>query len=82
MITQEENTQTTAFTIQLKGPLESSWLDWFDDLSIFIQDSESALVGILSDQSGLNRILNKIYTDGLSIISVSKVSEDKRHNHE
>jgi hypothetical protein len=56
----------------LKGAIDSSWSDWFDGFTITVQGDETALAGIVPDQSALHGILAKINDLGLSIISVKR----------
>jgi hypothetical protein len=67
--------QTAAYQIRLKGILDSSWSDWFDGFTIIIQGNESILTGVVPDQSALHGILAKINDLGLSIISVTKLTQ-------
>jgi hypothetical protein len=71
----DEFDQTAAYQIRLKGILDSSWSDWFDGFTIIIQGNESILTGVVPDQSALHGILEKINDLGLSIISVTKLTQ-------
>jgi hypothetical protein len=71
----DEFDQTAAYQIRLKGILDSSWSDWFDGFTIIIQGNESILTGVVPDQSALHGILAKINDLGLSIISVTKLTQ-------
>jgi hypothetical protein len=67
--------QATAYRLNIKGFLDSSWSDWFDGFSINVKGDETVLEGIVLDQSALHGILAKINDLGLSIISVTKLSQ-------
>jgi hypothetical protein len=67
--------QPAEYQIRLKGTLDSSWSDWFDGFTITIQDGETLLVGVVCDQSALHGILAKINDLGLSIVSVTKLTQ-------
>jgi hypothetical protein len=66
--------QPTAYQIRLSGTLDASWSDWFGGFSIMVQDGETLLVGVVSDQSALHGILAKINDLGLPIVSVEKIN--------
>jgi len=75
MTSEHEYDQSAAYQIRLKGVLDPSWSDWFGGFSISIEGEETVLVGMVPDQSALHGILAKINELGLSIISVTKVSQ-------
>ena len=63
------------YQIRVKGRLDSSWSDWFDGFSINGDGDETVLVGVVTDQSALHGVLAKINDLGLSLISVTKLSQ-------
>jgi hypothetical protein len=70
-----ELNQTASYRIIVKGVLDSSWSDWFDGFTISPHSDETILDGVVPDQPALHGILAKINDLGLSIISVTKISE-------
>ena len=63
------------YAIRILGSLDPSWSDWFDGFSISQQNSETLLEGGVTDQAALHGILAKINDLGLSLISVTKISQ-------
>jgi len=65
--------ETPAFyQIRVKGTLDQSWSDWFDNFSITQQNGETLLAGQVIDQAALHGILAKINDLGLAILSVER----------
>ncbi len=67
--------QSTPYQIRLIGALDTCWSDWFDGFTITVQGDETLLSGIVPDQSALHGILAKINDLGLSIVSVTKLTQ-------
>ena len=64
----------TTYQIKLKGHLNQSWADWFDEMT-FIHESDgtTTLTGEIIDQSALHGLLKKIRDLGLPLISVNQI---------
>ncbi len=57
--------------IALKGHLDSSWQEWFESLEILHETSgRTVLHGHLVDQAALYRVLLKIHSLGLVLLSL------------
>jgi hypothetical protein len=65
--------EPAVYQIRLKGILDPSWSDWFDNFDITTQDDETILVGPVSDQAALHGILTKINDLGLAITAITQV---------
>jgi hypothetical protein len=62
---------TRVYEIRLEGHLAAHWTDWFDGLTITLEDSGRTLLsGPLTDQAALYGLLRKIRDLGLPLISV------------
>jgi hypothetical protein len=62
------------YQIRLKGHLGSEWADWFDGLTITLEDNgDTLLTGLVSDQAALHGLLKKVRDLGMPLISVSPV---------
>jgi hypothetical protein len=62
------------YEIKLKGHLNESWADWFDEMSFTHQtDGTTTLTGEIVDQSALHGVLKKVRDLGLPLISVNQV---------
>ncbi len=69
----------TVYEIRLKGHLEARWADWFDGLTIRLEENGSTLLsGPLADQAALHGVLKKVRDLGLTLLSVNSVEPDTR----
>ena len=67
------------YEIRLKGHLEARWEQWFDGLSIMLEeDGDTLLSGPLPDQAALHGILKKVRDLGLTLLSVNSVEPDTK----
>jgi hypothetical protein len=77
------NDPTTAnapyYEIRLKGHLEARWEQWFDGLTITLEENGNTLLsGPLADQAALHGILKKVRDLGLTLLSVNSVEPDTK----
>src|SRR5438034_1926194 len=62
------------YQITVKGHLNPNWADWFDGLTITLEDNgETLLTGPVVDQAALHGVLRKVRDLGLPLISVTRV---------
>jgi hypothetical protein len=60
------------YEIRLKGHLGSQWTDWFEGLTITLEeDGDTLLTGPVIDQAALHGLLKKVRDLGLPLLSVS-----------
>jgi hypothetical protein len=60
------------YEIRLKGHLGSQWTDWFEGLTITLEDNgDTLLTGPVIDQAALHGLLKKVRDLGLPLLSVS-----------
>jgi hypothetical protein len=65
------------YQIRLQGYLSQLWMDWFDGLTITLEeDGNTLLRGPVVDQSALHGILKKIRDLGMPLLSVHSVPSD------
>jgi len=74
--------EPAVYQIRLKGILDPSWSDWFDNFSITTQEDETLLVGPVSDQAALHGILTKINGLGLAITAITQVEGARDENNQ
>jgi hypothetical protein len=68
---------TQYYEIRLKGQLDSQWTNWFDGLSITLEDNgDTLLVGPVIDQAALYGLLKKVRDLGMPLVSVKPVEPD------
>jgi hypothetical protein len=73
----EKNKQTsnpdkpTHYQIRIKGHLGTQWSDWFDGMSITLEQNDETLIhGPVADQAALHGLLSKVRDLSLPLISV------------
>jgi hypothetical protein len=60
------------YEIKIKGHLDPRWSDWFGSLKVMqLEGNETALSGLLPDQSALHGLLERIRDLNLTLISVT-----------
>ena len=63
-----------AYQIKIEGHLGRQWTDWFEGLTITLEDNgETLLTGPVIDQAALYGLLKKVRDLGLPLISVNRV---------
>jgi hypothetical protein len=66
--------QPVIYQIRLKGHLGHHWADWFDGLTITLEDNGDTLVaGPVIDQAALYGLLKHVRDVGLPLISVNLI---------
>jgi hypothetical protein len=62
------------YQIRIKGHLNPQWTDWFEGLTITLEDNgETLLTGPVVDQAALHGLLKKVRDLGMPLISVNPV---------
>ena len=60
------------YQIRIKGHLGSQWTDWFEGLTITLEDNgDTLLTGLVVDQAALHGLLKKVRDLGMPLVSVS-----------
>jgi len=66
------------YEICIKGHLADRWVDWFEGLTITLEDSGlTILTGLVVDQAALHGLLRKIHDLGIPLLSVNRVNPPK-----
>ncbi len=72
-----ETDQPTVYQIRLKGHLSPEWADWFEGLTITLEDSgDTLLTGLVVDQAALHGLLKKVRDLGILLLSVNPAGAD------
>jgi hypothetical protein len=64
------------YQIRIKGHLGPGWTDWFEGLTILLEDNGDTLLTGLVDQATLHGLLRKVRDLGMPLISLSRVKSD------
>lgn len=65
------------YEIRLKGQLNARWGDWFEDMTITLDDNgDTLLSGPVVDQAALHGLLKKVRDVGLTLLSVNSVKQE------
>ena len=68
------SSQPTNYQIRVKSHLGSDWTDWFEGLTITLEeDGDTLLTGPLIDQAALHGLLKKVRDLGIPLVSVIPV---------
>jgi hypothetical protein len=71
---ESEKAQPLIYQIRIKGHLGREWTDWFEGLTITLEDNgETLLTGLVVDQAALHGLLRKVRDLGVPLLSVSRV---------
>jgi NADPH:quinone reductase-like Zn-dependent oxidoreductase len=69
-----EPSQPMVYQIRIKGHLGREWTDWFEGLTITLEDNgETLLTGPVVDQAALYGLLRKVRDLGVPLVSVNRV---------
>ena len=76
-------TSPTIYEIRVAGHLSPQWADWFEGLTITLEeDGNTLLTGPVADQAALHGLLKKVRDLGLSLLSVNQVPPPEPANQE
>ena len=70
--------QPMVYQIRIKGHLGREWTDWFEGLTITLEeDGNTLLTGPVIDQAALHGLLKKVRDLGMPLVSVSPLEPDQ-----
>ena len=70
-----EPRQPMVYQIRITGHLGSDWSDWFDGLTVTLEDNgETLLTGSVVDQAALHGLLRKVRDLGMLLVSAILVT--------
>jgi hypothetical protein len=79
----EDHHEPGHYEIRIKGHLENRWADWFDGLTITLENNgETRLSGPVTDQAALHGLLRKVRDLGMPLISVQRIESGQTDNSE
>ena len=66
------------YQIRIRGHLGSQWTDWFEGLTITLEeDGDTLLTGPVIDQAALYGLLKKVRDLGLPLVSASPIARGR-----
>jgi hypothetical protein len=73
-----EPEQPMIYQIRIKGHLGQQWTEWFEGLTIALEeDGDTLLTGPVVDQAALHGLLKKVRDLGMPLLSVDPVKLNK-----
>jgi hypothetical protein len=73
--------QPINYQIRILGHLGPQWMDWFDGLTIMLEeDGNTLLSGPVIDPAALHGILKKVRDLGMPLLSVNSVDPGQHEN--
>ena len=73
-----DRSQPAVYQIRIRGHLGRQWTDWFEGLTIILEDSgDMLLTGPLVDQAALHGLLRKARDLGLPLLAVNRMIPDQ-----
>ncbi|MBI5303000.1 MAG: hypothetical protein HY868_12755 [Chloroflexi bacterium] len=74
MPNEHEPSQSQVYQIRIKGHLDSQWADWFEGMTITLEENgDTLLTGAVVDQAALHGLLKKVRDLGMPLVSVNRV---------
>lgn len=69
------------YQIKIKGHLVPQWTDWFEGLTITLEEGgDTLLTGTVIDQAALHGLLKKVRDLGMPLLSVNSVGVGPQDN--
>jgi hypothetical protein len=79
----EYHDESGLYEIRIKGHLNDRWAEWFEGLTITLEeDGDTLLTGPVIDQAALHGLLKKVRDLGMPLLSVNFVSPDQARTQE
>ena len=68
--------QPMVYQIRIKGHLGCQWTEWFEGLTITLEENgDTLLTGPVVDQAALHGLLKKVRDLGMPLLSVNSVGD-------
>ena len=69
------------YRIRLKGHLDCKWSDWFGQMVVSREGTDTILTGSVADQAALHGLLNRIRDLNLALLSVESIEPRQHEKH-
>jgi hypothetical protein len=75
----EKHNQPQRYEIRIKGHLDDRWAEWFEGLTITLEENgDTLLTGSVVDQAALHGLLKKVRDLGIPLLSVNLVQSQPK----
>jgi hypothetical protein len=75
----EKHNQPQRYEIRVKGHLDNRWAEWFESLTITLEENgDTLLTGPVVDQAALHGLLKKVRDLGIPLLSVNLVQSQPK----
>ena len=75
--------QPRVYQIRIRGHLSPQWADWFEGLTITMEENgDTLLTGTVVDQAALHGLLKKVRDLGTPLLSVNYAAANKQDTPE
>jgi len=79
----EYHDESGLYEIRLKGHLNNRWVNWFEGLTITLEDNgDTLLTGPVVDQAALHGLLKRVRDLGMPLLSVNFVKPGQTKKQE
>ncbi|MBI5034403.1 MAG: hypothetical protein HZB51_28095 [Chloroflexi bacterium] len=79
----EYHDESGLYEIRLKGHLDNRWADWFEGMTITLEENgDTLLTGQVIDQAALHGLLKKVRDLGMPLVSVNSVNPGQAKTQE
>ena len=79
----EYHDESGLYEIRLKGHLDDRWADWFEGLTITLEENGNTLLtGPVIDQAALHGLLKRVRDLGMPLLSVNFVNPGQAKTQE
>lgn len=69
--------QSIVYQIRIKGHLGSQWKDWFEGMTMTLEENgETLLTGPVADQPALHGLLKKVRDLGMNLVAVNRIDSN------
>ena len=69
------NNDPVCYQIRVKGSLDREWAGWLDNADISYEQEITVLTCPVADQAALQGLLRRLYSLGLTLISVNPIKQ-------
>ena len=79
----EYHDESGLYEFRLKGHLDDRWSDWFEGMTITLEENgDTLLTGPVIDQAALHGLLKRVRDLGITLLSVNFVDPDQAKTQE